>query len=214
MPDSNILNPSAFNPYAPDQSAADQYLDPSDTCGCGDTGYLTVKTVPIDLAHGVGYVKKVPVYLCRSQSCNDFTLPQAVARRLEDIAEEMEKSGAEEVVFSWFSGDATAQAHRQAFTLQFNCREYEDARVVLVVPGQAVFLQSTTEPSEYYLLHYEENYNTEGTWFSFIKFYYDEPGFSYEEFLDWAEDGYLKELGCLSMDEVEDALVSELGEWE
>ena len=202
---------------------ADQFLAPSDICGCGDTGYLTTKTIPIDLADGVGYVKNVPVYRCRSRSCQEYTIPHAAARRLEDIAEEMEAGGVTETVYAWDSGgepdpgslsQTAAQAQLQAFTLQFSGREYEDAQVVLVVPGQAVFLQSNTEASEYYLLYYEENYNAEGSWFSFFKFYYETPKFTYEEFLKWSEDGYLKELGCLNLEDVEDALLDEFGDWE
>ena len=201
----------------------DRTLAPSDICGCGDTGHLTSKTIPIDLAHGAGQVKNVPVYHCRSRNCNEFTLPHAVAQRLEDIAEEMEANGAAEAVFTWDSGaeadsgsltQANAQAYLQAFTLQFNGREYEDAKVILVVPGQAVFLQSTMDSSEYYLLHYEQNYNAEGIWFFLYKFYYEKPKFSYEDFLQWSEDGYLKELGCMNMEDVEASFADEFGEWE
>lgn len=202
-----------------------QTLDPSDTCGCGDVGYLTTRTIPVDLAHGVGHIENVPIYHCRSKSCQEYTLPQSVTRRIEDIAEEMENTGAKKAVYTWSSAgkqnsasrqqeQANVQAHLQAFTLQFSGREYEDARVVLVVPGQAVFLQSALESSEYYLLHFEANYPAEGIWFSFFKFYYEEPDLTYEKFLTWSEDGYLKEIGCLNIEDVEDALLEEFGAWE
>lgn len=201
----------------------DQTLDPSGTCGCGDTGYLTTRTIPIDLIHGVGHIENVPVYHCRSKNCSEFTLPSSVARRLEDIAEEMENIQANTAVYSWVTSEnqsssplvqANSLVRLQAFTLQFNGREYEDAQVVLVVPGQAVFLHSVLEKEEYYLLHYEANSGQDGIWFSFFKFYYEEPALTYETFLEWAADGYLKEISCLPLEEVEDALIEEFGDWE
>ena len=200
----------------------DQTIDPIDSCGCGDTGYLTTRTVPIDLAHGVGRIDNVPVYHCRSTGCQEFTLPPIVSRRLEDIAEEMETIQATEAVYTWESHPEQSldplqrtndQTHLQAFTLQFGGREYADAHVVLIVPGQAIFFQSTLEDTEYYLLRYEEETRTDGIWFSFLKFYYEEPDFTYEDFLDWSEDGHLKEIGRVSLDEVEDTLIDEFGDW-
>ncbi|KGP77266.1 hypothetical protein JT05_00175 [Desulfosporosinus sp. Tol-M] len=201
----------------------DQTIEPIDSCGCGDTGYLTTRTVPIDLAHGVGHIDNVPVYHCRSAACQEFTLPLFVSHRLEDIAEEMENTQATEAVYTWIvSGEqsldplqqANNQTHLQAFTLQFSGREYTDALVVLIVPGQAVFFQSTLEETEYYLLRYEEDRGTDGIWFSFLKFYYEEPELTYEDFLTWSEDGRLKEIGCITLEEIEDALIGEFGEWE
>jgi len=200
----------------------DQTLDPTDTCGCGDIGYLATRTVPVDLVHGVGNIQNVPIYHCRSKNCQEFTLPPIVARRLDDIAEEMESTQATEVVYTWVTYGKSLdplergndQTHLQAFTLQFGSREYADAHVVLIVPGQSIFFHSTLEETEYYLLRYEENSRTEGIWFSFLKFYYEEPEFIYEDFLEWSEDGRLKEIGRVSLDEVEDTLTDEFGEWE
>ena len=201
----------------------DQTLDPFDTCGCGDTGYLTTRTVPVDLVHGVGHIENVPVYHCRSKNCQEFTLPPIVSRRLDNIAEEMENTQATEAVYTWIAlGEqsldplqrANDQTNLQAFTLQFGGREYADAHVVLIVPGLAIFFQSTLEETEYYLLRYEEDSRTEGIWFSFLKFYYEEPELTYEDFLEWSEDGHLKEIGRITLEEVEDTLIGEFGEWE
>ena len=201
----------------------DQTLEPSDTCGCGDTGYLTTKTIPVDLVHGVGHIANVPIYHCRSKSCQEFTLPPIVARRLDNIEEEMENTQATEAVYSWIThGDQSldphqrenAQTNLQAFTLQFGSREYADAHVALIVPGQAIFFRSTLEEAEYYLLRYEEDRHSEETWFSFLKFYYEEPELTYGDFLEWSEDGHLKEIGRVTLEEVEDTLTDEFGEWE
>jgi len=201
----------------------DQTLDPIDTCGCGDTGYLTTRRVPVDLVHGVGHIENVPIYHCRSKNCPEFTLPPIVARRVDTIAEEMESTALTESVFSWVAPPnqtfdpllrANDQSHLQAFTLQFSGREYADAHVVLVAPGQAVFFQSTIEETEYYLLRLEEDKRSEEIWFSFLKFYSDEAFLTFENFLEWSEDGHLKEIGRITLDEVEDALIDEFGEWE
>jgi len=201
----------------------DQTLDPSDTCGCGDTGYLTTRTVPVDLVHGVGHIENVPIYHCRSKNCQEFTLPPIVSRRLDDIAEEMENTQATEAVYTWIAyGEqsldplrrANDQTHLLAFTLQFGGREYADAHVVLIVPGQAIFFQSTLEDTEYYLLRYKSETSPDGIWFSFLKFYYEEPELTYEDFLEWSEDGHLKEIGRITLEEVEDTLIGEFGEWE
>lgn len=202
---------------------SDQIIEPIDSCGCGDTGYLTTRTIPIHLAHGVGHIHNVPVYHCRSTNCDEFTLPPIVSRRLEDIAEEMESNQSIEALYSWDLQPEQShssldqiyeQTHLQAFTLRFSGREYADAHVILIVPGQAVFFRSTLEDTEYYLLRYEEDTNTEGIWFSFLKFYYEEPELTYEDFLEWSEDGYIKEIGRVTLDEVEDTLIDEFGEWE
>lgn len=201
----------------------DETLEPMDTCGCGDTGYLTTRTIPVDLAHGVGHIENVPIYHCRSKKCQEFTLPQIAARRLEDIAEEMENTHATEAVYTWvaYGGQchdplqrADNQTSIQAFTLQFGGREYADAHVVLIVPGQEIFFHSTIEEAEYYLLRYEEDKRSEEIWFSFLKFYYEEPELTYEDFLEWSESGHLKEIGRVTLDEVEDTLIGEFGDWE
>jgi len=208
----------------------DETLEAIDMCGCGDIGYLTARTVPIDLAHGVGRLENVPVYHCRSTYCQEFRLPSVVSRRLEAIAEQMEETQTTETTYTWedqqkptldpVSKPALAPQHQpndqmplQTFTLQFVNRQYEDARVVQIVPGQAIIFQNKLEETEYYLLRYEEDSRTEGVWFSFLKFYYEEPDLTYEDFLEWSEDGHLKELGRITLDEVEDTLIDEFGEW-
>lgn len=201
----------------------DQTLEPLDTCGCGDTGYLTTRTIPIDMIHGVGYIANVPIYHCRSKNCQEFTLPPIVARRIDDIAEEMENTELTEGIYSWIVNReqtldplerANDQTHIQAFTLQFGGREYTDAHVVLIVPGHAIFFQSTLEETEYYLLRYEEDRRSEEIWFSFLKFYFEDPDLTYENYLEWSENGHLKEIGRITLDEVEETLMDEFGEWE
>ncbi|TGE32254.1 hypothetical protein [Desulfosporosinus sp. Sb-LF] len=200
----------------------EQSIEPIDTCGCGDVGFLTTRSIPIDLAHGVGQIDNVPVYHCHSTSCREFTLPPIVSRRLEDIAEQMENSQSTVAVYTWESLQAESpdflqrtneQIHLQTFTLQFGGREYADARVFLIIPSQAIFFKSTLEDTEYYLLRYDAETRTEGTWFSFLKFYYQEPELTYEDFLEWSEEGHLKELGRITLDEVEDTLIDEFGDW-
>jgi len=201
----------------------DETLEPIDACGCGDTGYLTTRTIPVDLAHGVGRIQNVPIYHCRSKNCQEFTLPPIASRRLDDIAEEMEKTQATEAIYTWVANGgqtpdslqrANDQTHLQSFTLQFGGREYPDAHVFLIVPGHSIFFHSTLEETEYYLLRYEEDRHSEETWFSFLKFYYEEPELTYEDFLEWSEDGHTKEIGRVTLDEVEDTLIGEFGEWE
>lgn len=208
----------------------EEIIEPIDTCGCGDIGYLTARRIPIDLVHGVGHVDNVPVYHCRTNSCHEFRLPSVVSRRLDTIAEQMEDEQITETIFTWETKQnpvknshpgpsLSAQPNNdqislQAFTLQFVNRQYEDARVVQIVPGQAIIFQSLLEDTEYYLLRYEEADNrTEGIWFSLSKFYYEQPDLTYEDFLEWSEDGHLKELGRIPLNEVEDSLIDEFGEW-
>ncbi|MCO5386866.1 MAG: hypothetical protein NHB14_15110 [Desulfosporosinus sp.] len=76
-----------------------------------------------------------------------------------------------------------------------------------------MFFQSKLEETEYYLIRYEEDTRTDGIWFSFQKFYYEEPDFTYEDFLEWSEDGHLKELGKITLEEVEETLIDEFGDW-
>ncbi|SDG90523.1 hypothetical protein SAMN05443529_107173 [Desulfosporosinus hippei DSM 8344] len=206
----------------------DELLEPTEMCGCGDIGYLTARTIPIDLAHGVGRVNNVPVYHCRNTSCPEFRLPSVVSRRLEVIAEQMEEDLSTESVYTWEtlqqpisnplpeSGVTTDhhpnnQIPLQAFTLQFVNRQYEDAKVVQIVPGEAVFFKSKLEDTEYYLLRYDEDPHSAGFSFSLLKFYYDDPNFTYENYLEWLEDGHLKELGRISLDDVETTLIDEFG---
>lgn len=205
------------------------FLEPVDVCGCGDEGYLSVRTITIDLAHGVGKLHRVPVYHCRSNACPEYTVPESVSRRLEVLAEEMEAENSLEMEFNWLeksqeksqenSGDRGATARPkdpleplvQAFTLKFIDREYEDAQVVFVLPGLAVFLQSRLDPSEFYLLRYAPETHNTGIWFSFAKFYSDQPQVEFESFLTEEPDVYLKELAVLALDEVEDSFSDEFG---
>lgn len=196
----------------------EEILEPLDTCGCGDVGYLTVRTLPIDLAQGAGRIHRVPVYHCKDESCTEYTIPPAVARRLDELAENMEASGARELQFSWNQSDSPSEqtpadqsALLQAFTFQFASREYEDARVILVVPGECVFFQSRIDATEYYILRYEPEEETKEIWFSFAKFYWEEPVLEYDKFLTWSEDGYVKELGRITKDEIDDLLEDEFG---
>ena len=195
-------------------------IEPVDTCGCGDTGYLTTRTVPIDVAHGVGEISEVPVYHCRTEGCTEYTLPAAVSRRLETIAEEMEETQALQAVFSWSSANEEAPANNsqqtllEAFLLTLKDRSYEDAKVILAVPGGGIFLQSRLEESEFYRLQVDDQTpENQGVWFILSKFYFDEPNLTYEKFLEWSEDGYLKEIGRIPLEEAEDVLRDEFGDW-
>lgn len=210
------------------------YLEPVDVCGCGDQGYLTTRTVPVDLIHGVGQVHKVPVYHCRSSLCAEYSLPLEVSRRLDDLAEDMEARNVLDADFSWpfeqeekekssqtqpksqtEPGSGTDVNHHslvQAFTLQFANREYEDVRVVLVIPGEAVFFQSTFDETEHYLLRFEPETGKPGIWFTFSKFYQDDPSLDLSLRLEDGSGEYIKELGILALEEVDDSLLDEFGE--
>lgn len=196
-------------------------LEPIDTCGCGDTGYLTTRTIPIDLAHGVGKIHHVPVYHCKSDSCPEYTIPPEVSRYLEDLAEKMEAALLTEIEYDGKSAPdvqnnlakKNAQLSLvQAFTLKFINREYEDTHVTFVIPGEAIFFQNIIDKTENYVLRYQPDLNRNTILFSLAKFYYDVPNLTYENFLDWSQDGHVKELAVLSLDEVEDALLDEFGE--
>ncbi len=205
------------------------YLDPIDVCGCGDEGYLTTRTVPVDLIHGVGQVHKVPIYHCRSSLCPEYTLPLEVSRRLDELAEDMEAKQLLETDFSWPGEAEKTQPQSQiphiqsktvasrnslvqAFTLQFAHREYEDVRVILVVPGEAVFFQSTSDEAEYYLLRFEPEARQQGFWFSLSKFYHDDPSLDLTSLSQDGSGEYMKELGLLVLEEVDDSLIDEFGE--
>ncbi|MHB1652770.1 MAG: hypothetical protein ACYCVD_09880 [Desulfitobacteriaceae bacterium] len=200
------------------------FLDPVDVCGCGDEGYLTTQTLPVDLRHGVGKIHHVPVYHCRSKLCPEYTLPAPVSHRLERMAEQMEETLSLETEFIWSDlkskENALPTSNKnnepnflvQSFTLKFVNREYEDAQVVFVSPGQAIFLQSHLDRSEYHLLRYEPEAPNKGVRFSFSKFYSDEPILDYEQYLLAEPGNYLKELAVLTLEEVEDSLIDEFGE--
>ncbi len=199
-------------------------LSPVDACGCGDTGYLTTRTLPIDLAHGVGKVHLVPVYHCGSGQCEQYSLPEDVSRRLEDIAEVMEEKLTLEETFTWpdqqkptpsldpLRQSDTLESITQAFTLRLSNREYEDGKVYLIVPGQAVVFKSYLDDTEYYVLRHIPGISIENISFSFSKFYADQPVQSLEEITALEEEGQLKELAVLKLDDVEDALNDEFGD--
>lgn len=190
-------------------------LSPVDVCGCGDTGYLTSRTLPIALDRGAGKVHNVPVYSCGNSMCDEYTIPSIVASRLDVIAEEMEQAQLLVHEFSWKSlaSDPTIDATAtliQAFTWKFLHRVYEDAQVVLVIPGDTILLQSRLDPTEYFTLkHVSEAEN--GVLFSFSKFFSEAPELTYEMYLE-LEPEFTKELGTLKMEEIEDALLEEFGE--
>lgn len=190
-------------------------LSPVDQCGCGDTGYLTSRTLPIALNHGAGKVINVPVYSCGSSMCDEYTIPSAVASRLDEIAEEMEAKGLLSAQFSWkptTEGEAPdyQTSLTQGFIWKFHRRSYEDAQVILVIPGETIVLQSKIDPTEFFKLKCIED-NKEGVIFSFSKFFDDSEDFSYEKYLE-LEPSFEKELGFLKMNEIEDTLIEEFGE--
>lgn len=204
------------------------YLEPIDVCGCGDQGFLITRPVPVDLRHGVGQILKVPVYHCRSSLCSQYSLPLEVSRRLDDLAEEMEKGLILETDFSWPAEERETPAKApaqpslvttedrnplvQAFTLQFTRREYEDARVIMIVAGEAVFFQSKADESEHHLLRFAPETRQHGTWFTFSKFYLDDPLLDLTMLLSDDSEIYMKELGTFELEEVDDALSDTFGE--
>lgn len=186
-------------------------LSPIDLCGCGDTGYLTQRTLPIDLAQGLGHILQVPVYHCGSELCDQYALPTPVVSRIDELAEAMEEQNLNTLEFSWedqVEGSPDSAALLEAFIWKFLNRKYEDAHVIFIVPGQSIVLRSQLDNSEYYHLEFLEK-NEKGTWFSFNKFYSDEP-LTLESFLD-LEPSFSKELGVVTLEEVEDTLLEEFG---
>lgn len=189
-------------------------LSPVDLCGCGDTGYLTSRTVPVDLIQGVGKILNVPVYSCENRLCEEYTLPSLVASRLDELAEEMEAKNIQVLEFTWKSKEENSldqtTAFLQAFTWKFHKRTYEDAHVILVIPGQTILFQSSLDPTEYFSLeHLREEEN--GIWFSFSKFYKEDTELTYEKYLE-LDSPYVKELGTLKLEEIDDALIEEFGD--
>jgi hypothetical protein len=190
-------------------------LSPVDECGCGDTGYLNSRTLPIDLIQGVGKILNVPVYSCGNSMCNEYTIPSVVASRLDELAEEMEQNDQMTLDFSWKSKETEnsldpATALLQAFIWKFHKRTYEDAKVVLVIPGQTIVLQSTLDSTEYYSVKLLEEAD-KGVWFSFSKFYEEDSELTYEKFLE-LDSTCFKEFGTIKLDEVEVTLIEEFGE--
>ncbi|NMA69638.1 MAG: hypothetical protein GX958_09495 [Desulfitobacterium sp.] len=189
-------------------------LSPVDQCGCGDIGYLTSRTITVPLAHGVGKVHHVPVYSCNSSWCDEYTIPSSISSRLDDLAEKME---AQNLITADFSGPSLEEKKEdllssliEGFIWKFKNRTYEDAQVVLIIPGEVIVLQSSIDPSEYYTLKPLED-DKEGIIFIFEKFYADIKEMTYEEYLT-LEPIFSKELGAMKIDEVEDALIEEFGE--
>ncbi len=195
-------------------------LEPTDYCGCGDIGYLTTRSIPIDLVHGVGKINQVPVYHCRTNSCTEFMIPSNVSRRLDELAEKMETLNSFELDFYWniatdntvdILNNSSELTSLHTFLLQLDNREYEDAKVIHVVPERAVILQSLIDQTEYYILQYEPEHSTSGIWLSLSKVYFDKPDLTYEDFVNLAEEGRSKELGGFTFKETEEALEEEFG---
>ncbi|MDA8228108.1 MAG: hypothetical protein M0T74_10515 [Desulfitobacterium hafniense] len=196
-------------------------LEPIDYCGCGDIGYLAAKTLPIDLEHGVGQILNVPIYTCQARECAEYTIPESVSKRLDELAEKMEATKSLELKFTWGSGQDNKPQNPEtnelnplllSFTLKFLNRNYEDAEVVNVIPGSVIILRSIPDPSEYFLLQFEY-VRAGGAWFSFSKFYYDdELSSEMDTLVDQLEMIQTKELALLLLDEIEEVLVDEFGE--
>lgn len=186
-------------------------LSPVDLCGCGNIGYLTQRMIPVDLAQGLGHIHHVPSYHCGSKLCDQYTLPTPVVTRIDDLADIMEQKNLNSVDFYWENQEGGSQnslSLLEAFIWKFSRREYEDAVVIFVIPGQSVVFQSQLDDTEYYQLKYLQN-DEKGTWFSFLKFYSDEPLTS-EEFPEY-EPTYTKELAELALDDVEDTMLETFG---
>lgn len=186
-------------------------LSPIDLCGCGNTGYLTERMIPVDLAQGLGHIHHVPSYQCGSELCDQYTLPSPVVARIDDLADIMEQKNLNSIAFYWEdqeNGSQNSLSLLEAFLWKFPRREYEDAVVIFVIPGQSVVFQSQLDDTEYYQLKYLQN-DEKGTLFSFFKFYSDEP-LTAEEFPEY-EPTYIKELGVLALDDVEDTLLETFG---
>lgn len=185
-------------------------LSPVDLCGCGDTGYLTLRTIPVDLAEGLGHIHKVPSYHCGNNLCDQYTLPSPVVRRIDDLADIMEQKELNTIDFYWEGQEESQNSSSliEAFIWKFSQRKYEDAEVSFVLNGQTVIFHSLLDATEFYELKYLQT-DEKGTWFSFVKFYSEEP-LTLENYLDF-EPPYTKELGVIDIDEVEETLVDMFG---
>ncbi|HVJ49513.1 hypothetical protein [Desulfitobacterium sp.] len=185
-------------------------LSPIDLCGCGDTGYLSKRTIPIDLAQGLGHIHQVPIYHCGSKLCDQYTLPSLVVSRIDDLADIMEEKGLQSLEFYWEDQEGPQDFSSLVESLigRLSNHKYEDVIVIFVLPGQSIVFQSQQDSSEFYQLKYLQK-DDKGTWFSFLKFYSEEP-LTVEEFPEY-EPTYVKELGVIAIDEVEDALNDEFG---
>ncbi|WP_425802325.1 hypothetical protein ACHOLT_15230 [Desulfitobacterium sp. Sab5] len=186
-------------------------LSPVDLCGCGDTGYLILRTIPVDLAQGLGHIHKVPSYHCGNKLCDQYTLPSPVVSRIDDLADIMEQKELNSIDFYWEGQEEESQnsfSLAEAFIWKFSQRKYEDAEVSFVHNGQTVIFHSLLDATEFYELKYLHT-DEKGTWFSFVKFYSEEP-LTLENYLDF-EPPYTKELGVMNMDEVEETLVDMFG---
>ncbi|MEA4901265.1 hypothetical protein [Desulfitobacterium sp.] len=186
-------------------------LSPLDLCGCGDTGYLTQRTIPIDLAQGLGHIHQVPVYHCGNKLCDQYSLPSPVVSRIDDLADMMEEKNLNSINFTWEDQEESSQDFAsliEGFFWKFINRKYADATVIFVIPGQSIVFQSHLDDSEFYNLQYLRK-DEKGAWFSFSKFYSDVRPTA-EDFLDF-EPTFNKELGVLAFEEIEDTLLDEFG---
>jgi hypothetical protein len=66
---------------------SNDFLEPVDYCGCGDIGYLTTRSLNMDLIQGPVKINKVPVYHCRTAACPEYKIPLKAAHRLDELAE-------------------------------------------------------------------------------------------------------------------------------
>jgi hypothetical protein len=192
----------------------DTTLEPTDYCGCGDIGYLTTRSLTIALAYGTGKINKVPVYHCRTESCPEYMIPVNVSRRLDELAEKMETLNSSEINFSWKTDTGTADyvnntdelAYLHAFLLQLDNRVYEDAKVILIIPEQAVIFQGLQDNTEYHILQYEPEHNSSGIWLSLSKFYYEKKDLTYQDYQNLAKSDLVKNLGVFTYQETEEVL--------
>lgn len=187
----------------------DTTVAPTDYCGCGDIGYLTTQSLPINLAHGTGKINKVPVYRCRTETCPEYMISSNVSRRLDELAEKMETLNSFEIDFSWETDTDTTESvnneltYLYAFLLQLDNNVYEDAKVIIIIPEQAVIFQGLSDPTEYHILQYEPENNSSGIWLSLSKFYYEKKDLTYQDFLNLAELDLIKQLGVFTYQETE-----------
>jgi hypothetical protein len=192
----------------------DTTLEPTDYCGCGDIGYLTTRSLPIDLAHGAGKINKVPIYNCRTKSCQEYMIPFNVSKRLDELAEKMETLNSSEIDFSWETAAGTSDyvnntdelTYLHAFLLQLDNRVYEDAKVILIIPEQAVIFQGLQDHTEYHILQYEPEQNSSGIWLSLSKFYYEKKDLTYQDYQNLTESDLVKQLGVFTYQETEAVL--------
>ncbi|HWQ89306.1 MAG TPA: hypothetical protein VN374_04975 [Desulfitobacteriaceae bacterium] len=197
---------------------SNNFLEPVDYCGCGDIGYLTTRSLTIALIQGPGKINNVPVYHCRTAACPKYTIPLKVAHRLDELAEIMEAAQNREMNFYWETAVADSEDDNaeklvclQAFLLKLEGRVYEDAKSILLIPGQAVIFHSLKDYSEYYILQCDPEENSSALCLSLAKFHHDKKDLTLADFHKLAEEGLVKELGVFAFEDVEEVLEEEFG---